>query len=244
MDLNLVDSYVIALFPEVPEGKYSLQHLRNHGSPCSAQDAVFLADQGNEQRIQRDVQQRARGHNAHCDLQLTLAAHHHIGGLGKVHKQGADVDNLQVFFRLGQDFALCAGEGKQSGCKDFTHRGNYHGQQYDQCDQVAHDLVHRSLVFPTHSPGQDRSRSGTDQRSHTAVQQGEGIGNLDRRHGLRAYHPAHKNRVHEIVQADDHHAQDRRDAQRQHGSEDVPVQQVRPCVLFTVHTLILPFVLC
>ena len=132
MNRNPVDSDILTLFAEIPEGKYSLQHLGDNRSQRCAQDAVFFPHQGDQQGIQRNIQECARCHDAHGDFQLAFTAHDHIGGLGKVDEQGTDKDHLQVSFRLRQDFTLRAGEGQETGGKEFTDRGDNQGKQDNQ----------------------------------------------------------------------------------------------------------------
>ena len=144
------------------------------------------------------------------------ATHNHVCRLREVDKQGTGEDDMQIPFRIVQNLTLCSaqcqkltGENHAKG-RDNNPKEQIHG------NQIAHDLVNGILVLLADGAGQDRGRANANQCGHAGVDQGEGRGNGNRPHRNLVDKLSDKNPVHEVVQSNDHHADNSGDTQREH----------------------------
>ena len=68
-------------------------------------------ENGDKNRVEDDVENRAAGNNGHGLFQLSLSTDDHIGALEEVHEQRTGEHDPQILLRIGQDVVAGPGQG-------------------------------------------------------------------------------------------------------------------------------------
>ena len=233
---DAVDTDVLTFGAEVPQHRRRVDDLGDDRRVSGSLNSHSMRfEDGNQNGVENDIQNSRAAAVYHGLFEKPLAPHNHIGGLGEVDKQAAREDNPQIAFGVVQNRALRTAQSQNRAGKNHPQDCNNHSEDQVQRDQVAHDLVNGSLVLLSHRSGQDRSRPDADQCGNARVNQGKRVGNGNRSHSHLVDQLAHEYPVHEAVQPDHNHADNRRKAQGEHQLKRRRGQKLCAGVCFWCH---------